>query len=328
MRETSNKFEAPRIMSSLEKPIQLGSPLSPKFNAKFDLKREFESSDLSHNNYSQNVLSIHDTKSEHATSPTPYIYGVKSPTSPKPFEKLTDQSPYSTMGSNQSYRPPQTGFSEVSQAYNFKSEVSNKFNQIGQPTTDLSKISSPKSPNHESVQVFGKESYNYGGPNFSQETMTEVKEIPNGTQKITTTKIYSSTPMKITSTNMKYDSSSSSHPPPYDSMNDFNREFGNNSKFNTLDSSFTQATDTMKSFSSNDTNRSGATFMRPSDYQSVMTVSKTVKSPADLAKELDSMEKKLLKQTISSEVIEKKTVMTTSSKSETSSKTLKKFGNF
>lgn len=339
-------------MSGLEKPKQMGSPLSPKFNAKFDLKREFESSDLSHNNYSQNILSTQDTKTEQTflksdySSPTPYIYGAKSPTSPKPFsasemvktESYTqkkDRSPFSTLSSNQStfYQPPQSGFSEVNQSYNFKSETSNKLQTGRTPTSDLSKIA-PKSPNHESIQSFGKESYSYGGPNYSQETMTEVKDVPNGTQKITTTKIYSSTPMKITSTNMKYDSTNVSHP-QYDSMNDFNREFGNTSKFNTLDSNYSQATDTMKSFSSqtsNDANRSGHTFMRPSDFQSdfqsAMTVSKAVKTPSDLAKELDSMERKLLKQTISSEVVEKKTVMTTSSKSETSSTTMKKFGNF
>lgn len=339
-------------MGSLEKPKHMGSPLSPKFNAKFDLKREFESSDLSHNNYSQNILSTQDTKTDQTflksdySSPTPYIYGAKSPTSPKPFSasemiktesysQKKDQSPFSTLSSNQStLYQPQSGFSEVNQSYNFKSETTNKLQTGRQPTSELVKMPAPKSPNHESVQMFGKESYSYGGPNYSQETMTEVKDIPNGTQKITTTKIYSSTPMKITSTNMKYDSSNISHP-QYDSMNDFNREFGNTSKYNTLDSNFSHATDTMKSFSSqtsNEANKSGPTFMRPSDFQSdfqsAMTVSKTVKSPSDLAKELDSMERKLLKQTISSEVVEKKTVMTTSSKSETSSTTMKKFGNF
>lgn len=307
----------------IDKPNKpLGSPLSPKFNAKFDLKREFESSDLSHNNYSQNVLSsVHDFKTEqysknNLSSPTSYLYGAKSPTSPT--QKLEERSPFSTLGSNKSsnfgsydYKPQLSGYSETNQSYSFASDVKNK------PSTEISRI---KSPNHETVQMFGKETYNYGGPNFSQETMTEVKEIPNGTQKITTTKIYSSTPMKITSTNMKYENSNVQ--PTYDSMNDFNREFGQSAIHNT---------DTMKSYTSQSSGDSRSAFMRPSDFQQSdyqAMVTKVPKSPAELAKELDSMERKFMKQSMSSEVVEKKTVMTTSSKSETSSTTMKKFGNY
>lgn len=343
--------------------------MSPKFNAKFDLKREFESSDLSRNNYSQNVLSsVHDSKTEQTyssvrksgdmpTSPTPYIYGTKSPTSPKPFSAESmrvesysqqksgnEQSPFSTLGSNYTRSPVSPGlgggYSEVNQAYSFKTETSNKGQNSG--SNDLARMGSHiPVPKQENVQLFGKEVFQYGGPNYSQETMTEVKEIPNGTQKVTTTKIYSSTPVKITSTNMKYDSKGIA-PAKFDSMNEFTREFGaNESNYSTLDSSANYGnSDTMKSFTSQSTNaandalKGGPSFLRPSDYgqsdfsQSRTMVTKTMKTPADLAKELDSMERKLMKQTISSEVIEKKTVFSSSSKSETSSTTTKKFGNF
>uniref|UniRef100_S4PYX4 Uncharacterized protein n=6 Tax=Pararge aegeria TaxID=116150 RepID=S4PYX4_9NEOP len=80
---------------------------------------------------------------------------------------------------------------------------------------------------------------------------------------------------------------------------------------------------------SSDTSRS---FMRPSDfqtsdYQATTSVTK-VKKPSELIKEIDSMDKKFSKQSITSETIEKKSIMTSSHKSESSSTVTKKFGNF
>lgn len=147
---------------------------------------------------------------------------------------------------------------------------------------------------------YGKEVYNYGGPDYRQETMTEVKEIPNGTQKVTTTKIYSSSPVTMTSTNTKYEPKV---------------EF-DESRFSTLDSK--SAIDSRS-------------FLRPSDfhtsdYQASTNIAK-IKKPADLTKEIDSMDQKFSKQTMTSQTIERKSVMTSSHKSETSSTVTKKFGN-
>lgn len=152
-----------------------------------------------------------------------------------------------------------------------------------------------------------------------EETTTEVKEIPNGTQKVTTTKIYSSSPVNLTTTSTKYE------PIRLDGIDELSKSFDNESKYSTLDSRF----NTLESKMSSDTSRS---FMRPSefqtsDYQTSTSVTK-VKKPSDLVKEIDSMDKKFSKQTITSETVERKSVMTSSHKSETSSTITKKFGNF
>lgn len=156
-----------------------------------------------------------------------------------------------------------------------------------------------------------------------EETTTEVKEIPNGTQKITTTKIYSSSPVNLTSTSTKYE------PIRLDGIDELSKSFDNDSKYSTLDSRF----NTLESKMSSDTSRS---FMRPSEFASTeyQTQSSTnvtnanVKKPSDLVKEIDSLDKRFSKQTITSETIERKSVMTSSHKSESSSTITKKFGNF
>lgn len=173
-------------------------------------------------------------------------------------------------------------------------------------TPDYDRISSP----------YGKEVHSYGGPNYMEETTTEVKEIPNGTQKITTTKIYSSSPVNITSTNTKYE------PIKLEGIDELSKSFDNDSRYSTMDSRF----NTLESKMSSDTSRS---FMRPSefqssDYQSTASTTK-VKKPSELVKEIDNLDKKFSKQTITSETIERKSVM---HKSETSSTVMKKFGNY
>ncbi|CAK1592967.1 unnamed protein product [Parnassius mnemosyne] len=177
------------------------------------------------------------------------------------------------------------------------------------PTPTFERISSP----------YGKEVHSYGGPNYLEETTTEVKEIPNGTQKVTTTKIYSSSPVNMTSTSTKYE------PIKLEGIDELSKSFDNDSKYSTLDSRF----NTLDSKISSDTSRS---FMRPSefqssDYQATSSVTK-LKKPTDLVKEIDSLDKKLSKQTITSEIVERKSIMTSSHKSETSSTVTKKFGNF
>lgn len=176
------------------------------------------------------------------------------------------------------------------------------------PTPEFERISSP----------YGKEVQSFGGPNFFEETTTEVKEIPNGTQKITKTTIYSSSPVNLTTTNTKYE------PIKLEGIDELSK-FDNDSRYSTLDSRF----NTLESKMSSDTSRS---FMRPSDfqtsdYQATSSVTKN-KKPSDLVKEIDSMDKKFSKQSIKSETIERKSIMTSSHKSETSSTVTKKFGNF
>lgn len=184
-------------------------------------------------------------------------------------------------------------------------------------STDLVKMVTPDLSDRV-TSPYGKDVYSYGNPNYMEETTTEVKEIPNGTQKITTTKIYSSSPVTMTSTNTKYE------PIKLEGIDELSKSFENDSRFSTLDSRF----NTLDSKMSSDTSRS---FMRPSDFQhsdfQTSTVVTKVKTPSELAKELESMDKKFSKQTITSEVIEKKSMMTSSHKSETSSTVTKKFGN-
>lgn len=176
------------------------------------------------------------------------------------------------------------------------------------PTPEFERISSP----------YGKETHSYGGPNFMEETTTEVKAIPNGTQKITTTKIYSSSPVNLTTTNTKYE------PVKLEGIDELSK-FDNDSRYSTLDSRF----NTLDSKMSSDTSRS---FMRPSefqtsDYQSSSSVTK-VKKPSELVKEIDNLDKKFSKQSITTETIERKSVMTSSHKQESSSTVTKKFGNY
>lgn len=177
-------------------------------------------------------------------------------------------------------------------------------------STDLVKAATPDYDRIASP--YGKEVHSYGGPNFMEETTTEVKEIPNGTQKITTTKIYSSSPVNLTTTNTKYE------PVKLEGIDELSKSFDNDSRYSTLDSRF----NTLESKMSSDTSRS---FMRPSEFASEFNQSTAKK---DLTKELDSMDRKFAKSTISSETIERKSVMTSSHKSETSSTVTKKFGNF
>lgn len=173
-------------------------------------------------------------------------------------------------------------------------------------TPDYDRIASP----------YGKEVQGYSGPNYMEETTTEVKEIPNGTQKITTTKIYSSSPVNLTTTSTKYE------PIKLEGIDELSKSFDNESRYSTLDSRF----NTLESKMSSDTSRS---FMRPSEFQSDFQTSVTkIKKPTEITKEMDSLDKKFSKQTITSETIERKSVMTSSHKSETSSTITKKFGNF
>ncbi|CAG4965789.1 unnamed protein product [Colias eurytheme] len=128
------------------------------------------------------------------------------------------------------------------------------------PTPDFDRMSSP----------YGKDVHSYGGPNFLEETTTEVKDIPNGTQKITTTKIYSSSPVNLTSTSTKYE------PIKLEGIDELSK-FDNDSRYSTLDSRF----NTLESKMSSDTSRS---FMRPSEFQSTdyQTSSMKVKKPAQV----------------------------------------------
>lgn len=197
-------------------------------------------------------------------------------------------------------------FNQYAQHSEFSKNASTDLVKV--PTPEFERISSP----------YGKEAHSYGGPNYMEETTTEVKEIPNGTQKVTMTKIYSSSPVNITTTNTKYE------PIKLEGIDELSK-FDNDSRYSTLDSRF----NTLDSKLSSDTSRS---FMRPSefqssDYQATSSVTK-VKKPSELVKEIDSLDKKFSKQTITSETIERKSVMTSSHKSESSSTVTKKFGNF
>ncbi|XP_045782661.1 talin-1 isoform X2 [Maniola jurtina] len=186
-------------------------------------------------------------------------------------------------------------------------DYSKNMDMVKAVTPEYERISSP----------YGKDVHSFGGPNFFEETTTEVKEIPNGTQKITKTTIYSSSPVNLTTTNTKYE------PIKLEGIDELSK-FDNDSRYSTLDSRF----NTLESKLSSDTSRS---FMRPSDfqtsdYQATSSVTK-VKKPSDLVKEIDSMDKRFSKKSVTSEIIEKKSVMTSSHKSESSSTVTKKFGN-
>ncbi|XP_075988138.1 talin_middle and talin-RS domain-containing protein rhea isoform X9 [Anticarsia gemmatalis] len=268
------------------------TPLSPKFNArelKFDDKPEPIYSTLK-----KPFDGVGQTFSEHQKSTEAIPGGMKH----SEFKIVSES--YSSF--------PKTEFSktevreEVKSPFTSTPKVDRSTELVKAVTPDYDRIASP-----------------YGGPNYMEETTTEVKDIPNGTQKITTTKIYSSSPVNLTTTNTKYE------PIRLDGIDELSKSFDNDSKYSTLDSRF----NTLESKMSSDTSRS---FMRPSEFQSsdfqTSTSVTKVKKPSDLVKEIDSLDKKFSKQTITSETIERKSVMTSSHKSETSSTVTKKFGNF
>ncbi|XP_060808637.1 talin-1 [Amyelois transitella] len=276
------------------------TPLSPKFNArelKFDDKE-------------------------------PIYSTLKKPTTPKSFDgvgqsftehqKSTEAIPGGTKHSeytikSESYQSyPKTEFFKSETRQEVKSPFTTstpakeyKTDLVKAATPDYDRISSP----------YGKEVYSYGGPNYTEETTTEVKDIPNGTQKVTTTKIYSSSPVNMTSTNTKYE------PIKLEGIDELSKSFDNDSRYSTLDSRF----NTLESKMSSDTSRS---FMRPSEFKAEFASTSSMKKPSDLVKEIDSLDNKFSKQTITSETIERKSVMTSSHKSESSSTVTKKFGNF
>lgn len=282
------------------------SPMSPKFNAR-ELK--FDDKEPIYSTLKKPSDGLGQTFSEHHKSTEAIPGGTK-------------HSEYSMKSeSYQSY--PKTEFSKVETREEIKSPFTStpKFDRTDfkATSTDLVKA---VTPDYERISSpHGKETHSYGGPNFMEETTTEVKEIPNGTQKITTTKIYSSSPVNLTTTN----TSTKYAPIKLEGIDELSKSFDNDSKYSTLDSRF----NTLESKMSSDTSRS---FMRPSEFQSADFQSSTsvtkVKNPSDMIKEIDSLDKKLSKSTITSETIEKKSVMTSSHKSETSSTITKKFGNF
>lgn len=279
--------------------------MSPKFNAR-ELK--FDDKEPIYSTLKKPSDGLGQTFSEHHKSTEAIPGGTK-------------HSEYSMKSeSYQSY--PKTEYSKVESREEIKSPFTStpKFDRTDfkATSTDLVKAATP---DYERISSpYGKETHSYGGPNFREETTTEVKEIPNGTQKITTTKIYSSSPVNLTTTNTntKYT------PIKLEGLDELSK-FDNDSKYSTLDSRF----NTLESKMSSDTSRS---FMRPSEFQSsdfsTSTSVTKVKKP-ELFKEIDNLDKKFSKSTItSSETIEKKSVMTSSHKSETSSTVTKKFGNF
>lgn len=277
--------------------------------------------------------------------PEPIYSSLKKPTTPKsPFDGIgqnfsehhksteaipggTKHSEYSVKSeSYQSY--PKTEFistetrQEVKSPFATSTPSKYETNQYSEFTKNSTEVVKAPTPTFERIaSPYGKEVHSYGGPNYLEETTTEVKEIPNGTQKVTTTKIYSSSPVNMTSTS----TSTKYEPIKLEGIDELSKSFDNDSRYSTLDSRF----NTLDSKISSDTSRS---FMRPSefastDYQATNTISK-VKKPVDLLKEIDSVDKRFAKQTITSETIERKSVMTSSHKSETSSTVTKKFGNF
>ncbi|XP_064292938.1 talin-1 isoform X2 [Plodia interpunctella] len=275
------------------------TPLSPKFNArdlKFDDKEPIYSTLKKPTTPKSPFDGVGQSFTEHQQSTEAIPGGTK-------HSEFTIKSE-----SYQSY--PKTEFFKTESRQEVKSPFTTS---TPAKSTDLVKAATPDYDRISSP--YGKETYSYGGPNYTEETTTEVKEIPNGTQKVTTTKIYSSSPVNITSTNTKYE------PIKLEGIDELSKSFDNDSRYSTLDSRF----NTLESKISSDTSRS---FMRPSEFKSEFTSTSTVKKPSDLVKEIDSMDKKFSKQTITSETIEKKSVMTSSHKSETSSTVTKKFGNF
>ncbi|XP_064075633.1 talin-1 isoform X9 [Vanessa tameamea] len=305
--ESTNQYYKEQKFGGYDAPK---APMSPKFNArdlKFDEKPEPIYSTLK--KPTSTFDGVGQTFSEHRKSTEAIPGGTKQ-------SEFTVKSE-----SYQSY--PKTEFFKTETRQEVKSpfatstpskfdktdyaDFSKNMDLVKAPTPEYERISSP----------YGKDVHSYGGPNFFEETTTEVKEIPNGTQKITMTKIYSSSPVNLTSTSTKYE------PIKLEGIDELSK-FDNDSRYSTLDSRF----NTLESKMSSDTSRS---FMRPSEFQSSdyqATTSTTAKKPSDLVKEIDSLDKKFSKQTITSEIIEKKSVMTSSHKSETSSTVTKKFGNF
>lgn len=283
-------------------------PMSPKFNArelKFDDKPEPIYSTLKKPTSSFDGVgqsfSEHQKSTEAIPGGTKHSeYSIKSESFqsfPKTefFKTETRQEVKSPFATSTPSKFDKTDYADLK-----------SMDMVKAPTPDYDRISSP----------YGKDVHSYGGPNFFEETTTEVKEIPNGTQKITTTKIYSSSPVNLMSTNTKYE------PIKLEGIDELSK-FDNDSRYSTLDSRF----NTLESKMSSDTSRS---FMRPSEFQDYQATSNVtqMKKPSDLVKEIDSLDKKFSKQTITSETIEKKSVMTSSHKSETSSTVTKKFGNF
>ncbi|XP_047038268.1 talin-1 isoform X10 [Helicoverpa zea] len=273
------------------------TPLSPKFNAR-ELK--FDDKEPIYSTLKKPFDGVGQTFSEHQKSTEAIPGGTK-------------HSEYKIHSeSYQSY--PKTEYSKME----FREDVKSPFTST--PKFDRStELVKAATPDYDRIASPYKETSSYGGPNYMEETTTEVKEIPNGTQKITTTKIYSSSPVNLTTTSTKYE------PIRLDGIDELSKSFDNDSKYSTLDSRF----NTLESKMSSDTSRS---FMRPSefqssDYQTTTNVTK-VKKPSELVKEIDSLDKKFSKQTITSETIERKSVMTSSHKSESSSTVTKKFGNF
>ncbi|XP_048001981.1 talin-1 isoform X11 [Leguminivora glycinivorella] len=273
-------------------------PISPKFNAR-DLKFDDKEHIYSTLKKPANFDGVGQSFSEHQKSTEAIPGGTKQ----TEFSMKSE--------SYQSY--PKTEFIKTETKSPFVTSTPSKFEksdyhqEFKQTSTDLVKAATP---DYERISSpYGKEVHSYGGPNYMEETTTEVKEIPNGTQKVTTTKIYSSSPVNLTTTNTKYE------PVKLEGIDELSKSFDNDSRYSTLDSRF----NTLESKLSSDTSRS---FMRPSEFQESHVVKK------DLSKEIDNLDKKFSKSTISSETIEKKSVMTKSHKSETSSTVTKKFGNF
>ncbi|XP_028167568.1 talin-1 isoform X4 [Ostrinia furnacalis] len=311
--EEEQKYESSQYQYTKEKygyDAPKATPMSPKFNArelKFDDKPEPIYSSLKKPSTPKSPFDgVGQTFSEHQVSTEAIPGGTKHSEFSVKSESYQSypKTEYIKTESRQETKSP---FTTSTPAKDFDYPKTST-ELVKAATPDYDRISSP----------YGKETHSYGGPNYMEETTTEVKEIPNGTQKITTTKIYSSSPVNITSTNTKYE------PIKLEGIDELSKSFDNDSRYSTLDSRF----NTLESKMSSDTSRS---FMRPSefqssDYQSTTNVTK-VKKP-DLSKEIDSLDKKLSKQTITSETIERKSVMTSSHKSETSSTVTKKFGNF
>lgn len=284
------------------------TPLSPKFNAR-ELKFEDKSEPIysSLNKPKSTFDGVGQSFTEHQKSSEIIPGGTKQSEFTVKSESYSSypKTEFSKTVLREEVKSP---FMTSTPAKDYQADYKSQ-ELVKVPTPEFERISSP----------YGKEAQSYGGPNYMEETTTEVKEIPNGTQKITTTKIYSSSPVNITSTNTKYE------PIKLEGIDELSKSFDNDSRYSTLDSRF----NTLDSKMSSDTSRS---FMRPSefqssDYQSSTSVTK-VKKPAELVKEIDNLDKKFSKQTIKSETIERKSVMTSSHKSESSSTVTKKFGNF
>ncbi|KAI8441673.1 hypothetical protein MSG28_015213 [Choristoneura fumiferana] len=269
-------YDAPKVTS----------PLSPKFNAR-DLK--FDDKEPIYSTLKKpNLDGVGQTFSEHQKTTEAIPGGTKQ------SEFTIKSESYQSYPKTEYIKTETTKSPFLTSTPKFeKTDFSQEYKQM---STDLVKAATPDYERMSSP--YGKEVHSYGGPNFMEETTTEVKEVPNGTQKITTTKIYSSSPVNLTTTNTKYE------PVKLEGIDELSKAFDNDSRYSTLDSRF----NTLESKMSSDTSRS---FMRPSEFASEFT-QQTMKK--DLSKELDSMDRKFAKSTISSETIERKSVMTSSHK--------------